>query len=260
MYLYGSFINQKGDTITVQIVTKADRTHTIEIGADAADIYFTDDPVDIVSEVNDTFDHVLRHSASVRLLAKNFIPDFFQDSARDAVVNIRRGAECLFAGFIEPQTYTQPYNEKYDEIELNCIDALSALQYSKFKNTGTPGMPYDLIKKDAGQSSFHRIITEILNDISKGLDLTGGSEEAVNIMFDGSKAVDSADINRYTVFGQLSISELLFLGNEENDVWQQDEVLEEILRYLNLHIIQTGFTFYIFSWETIRKQAPIVWQ
>lgn len=259
MYLYGSFINQKGDTITVHIVTKADRTHAIEIGADAADIYFTDDPVDIVSEVNDTFDHVLRHSASVRLLARHFISDFFQASARDAVVNIFRRGECLFAGFIEPQTYTQPYNEKYDEIELNCIDALSALQYSKFKNTGTPGMPYGLIKKDAGQSSFHRIITEILNDISKGLDLTGGSGAAANIMFDGSKAVDSADFNRYTVFEQLSISELLFLGDEEDDVWQQDEVLEEILRYLNLHIIQTGFTFYIFSWETIRKQAPIVW-
>lgn len=260
MYLYGSFINQKGDTITVQIVTKADRTHTIEIGADAEDIYFTDDPVEIVSEVNDTFDHVLRHSASIRLLVRNFIPDFFQASARDAVVNICRGAECLFAGFIEPQTYTQPYNEKYDEIELNCIDALSALQYSKFKNTGAPGRPYGLIKKDAGQSSFHRIVTGILSDISKGIDLTGGSEAAVNIMFDGSKAVDSASNNRYTVFERLSISELLFLGDEEDDVWQQDEVLDEILRYLNLHIIQAGFTFYVFSWETIRKQAPIVWQ
>jgi hypothetical protein len=249
MYLYGSFINQKGDTITVHIVTKADRTHTIEIGADAADIYFTDDPVDIVSEVNDTFDHVLRHSASVRLLARHFISDFFQASARDAVVNIFRRGECLFAGFIEPQTYTQPYNEKYDEIELNCIDALSALQYSKFKNTGIPGMPYGLIKKDAGQSSFHRIITEILNDISKGLDLTGGSGVAANIMFDGSKAVDSADINRYTVFEQLSISELLFLGDEEDDVWQQDEVLEEILRYLNLHSRPSKRRHRIFSYR-----------
>lgn len=259
MYLYGSFINQKGDTITVHIVTKGDRTHTIEIGADAADIYFTDDPVEIVSEVNDTFDHVLRHSASIRLFARHFISDFFQVSARDAAVNIFRRGECLFAGFIEPQTYTQPYNEIYDEIELNCIDALSALQYSKFKNAGTPGMSYDTIKKDAEQCSFYNIITDILNGISKGLNLTIGDKAPADILYDGSKAIDSADSNRYSVFRQLSISELLFLGSEEDDIWQQDEALEEILRYLNLHIIQAGFTFYVFSWETIRKQAPIVW-
>lgn len=59
---------------------------------------------------------------------------------------------------------------------------------------------------------------------------------------------------------KLDISDLLFLGDDESDVWQQDEVLEELFKYLNLHIVQDGFNFYIFSWESV-KAAPnkIIW-
>lgn len=258
MYIYGSFVNQQGDTITVHIVINADRTNSIEIGTESAGIFFTDDPIDTKSEVNDTFDHLLRQSASIRLLTRDFIADFFCTSCRDAVVNIYRGGVCLFAGFIEPQTYSQPYNEVYDEVELNCIDALSALQYSKYKNVGSAGIAYAFVKAEAGQRTFYDIITEILHGITGGIDIVGG--QSVRYLYDGSKAIDNVSGNRYIVFKHLSITDLLFLGDEEDDVWQQDEVLEEILRYLNLHIVQDGLTFYIFSWETAKANASISWR
>ncbi|RRC99045.1 hypothetical protein [Prevotella sp. OH937_COT-195] len=258
MYLHGSFVNQQGDTIAVHIVTNADRTNSIEVGTDAAGIFFTADPVEIKSEVNDTFDHLLRQSASIRLLSRDFIADFFCASCRDAVVNIYRDGVCLFAGFIEPQTYSQPYNDVYDEVELNCIDALSALQYSKYKNVGSAGVLYKLTKAEAGQRTFYDIVTEILNGITSSIDIVGG--RSIRYLYDGSKAVDNKSGNRYTVFKHLAISELLFFGGEEDDVWQQDEVLEEILRYLNLHIVQDGLTFYIFSWESVKDNAAISWR
>lgn len=260
MYLYGSFENQQEDIVTVHIVTNADRTKTIEIGAEAAGVFFTDDPIEINSEVNDTFDHLLRHSASIRLLIADFISDFFCTSARDAIVNIYRGSDCLFAGFIEPQTYSQPYNEVYDEVELNCIDVLSALQYSKFKNVGSLGVLYNVVKSGAKQSTFYELTVEILNGISHSLNLLASTDMPNSIMYDGSKAIDNVGSNRYTVFKQLSISELLFLGDKEDDVWQQDKVLEEMLRYLNLHIVQDGFTFYIFSWESVKATASMSWR
>lgn len=258
MYIYGSFVNQQSDIITVHIVTKADRTDTLEIGTESSGLYFTDDPVDISSEVNDTFDHLLCQSASVKLLARDFIADFFCTSCRDAVVNIYRGDVCLFAGFIEPQTYSQSYNEVYDEVELNCIDALSALQYSKYKNVGSLGVLYNLVKAEAGQRTFYEITTEILSGVTNGIDILGG--QSIRYLYDGSKAVDKTSGNRYTIFKQLAISDLLFLGDEEDDVWQQDKVFEEILRFLNLHIIQDGLTFYIFSWETVKGYASISWR
>jgi hypothetical protein len=258
MYIHGSFLSQQSDTITVHIVTGNDRTQTIEIGTEKADVYFSEDPAEIENEVNDTFDVLLRNSAKIRLLCGNLITDLFSTSCRDAIVNIYKNDTCIFAGFIEPQTLSQPYNDRWDELELNCIDALSALQYSKYKNVGALGVIYAFVKAEAAQRSFYDIATEILQGVTEGLDILG--DQNIKFWYDGSKAVDAKTANRYQVFKQLSISDLLFLGDDESDVWQQDEVLEELLKYLNLHIVQDGFNFYIFSWESV-KAAPdkIIW-
>ena len=258
MYLYGSFENQRRETISVYIVTGGSRSGAIEIGADSSDIFFSDNPVEINSEVNDTFDHLLRSSAVIRLQTRNYIPDLFGTTARATVVNIYKGGECLFAGFVEPQTYSQPYNEVYDELSLNCIDALSALQYSKYKNIGSTGVIYSVVKANASQQVFLDIMTEIFNGITSDIDILGNG--GVRYLFDGSKAVDSSSGHRYSIFSQLSISELLFLGDTDADVWDQSEVIEEIMRYLNLHIVQDGLTFYIFSWESIKAGGAISWQ
>lgn len=258
MYIHGSFLSQQGDTITVHIVTGNDRTQTIEIGTEKADVYFSEDPAEIENEVNDTFDVLLRNSAKIRLLCGNLITDLFSTSCRDAVVNIYKNDTCIFAGYIEPQTLSQPYNDRWDELELNCIDALSALQYSKYKNVGALGVIYAFAKAEAAQRSFYDIATEILQGVTGGLNILGNQN--IKFWYDGSKAVDAKTANRYQVFRQLSISDLLFMGDDESDVWQQDEVLEELLKYLNLHIVQDGFNFYIFSWESV-KAAPdkIIW-
>lgn len=258
MYIHGSFLSQQSDTITVHIVTGNDRTQTIEIGTEKADVYFSEDPAEIENEVNDTFDVLLRNSAKIRLLCGNLIKDLFSTSCRDAVVNIYKNDTCIFAGFIEPQTLSQPYNDRWDELELNCIDALSALQYSKYKNVGALGVIYAFVKAEAAQRSFYDIATEILEGVTEGLDILGNQN--IKFWYDGSKAVDAQTANRYQVFKQLSISDLLFLGDDESDVWQQDEVLEELLKYLNLHIVQDGFNFYIFSWESVKATPDkIIW-
>lgn len=258
MYIHGSFLSQQGDTITVHIVTGNDRTQTIEIGTEKADVYFSDDPAEIENEVNDTFDVLLRNSAKIRLLCGNLITNLFSTSCRDAVVNIYKNDTCIFAGFIEPQTLSQPYNDRWDELELNCIDALSALQYSKYKNVGALGVIYAFVKAEAAQRSFYDIATEILQGVTEGLDILGNQN--IKFWYDGSKAVDAQTANRYQVLRQLSISDLLFMGDDESDVWQQDEVLEELLKYLNLHIVQDGFNFYIFSWESVKATPDkIIW-
>lgn len=258
MYIHGSFLSQQGDTITVHIVTGNDRAQTIEIGTEKADVYFSDDPAEIENEVNDTFDVLLRNSAKIRLLCGNLITNLFSTSCRDAVVNIYKNDTCIFAGFIEPQTLSQPYNDRWDELELNCIDALSALQYSKYKNVGALGIIYAFVKAEAAQRSFYDIATEILQGVTEGLDILGNQN--IKFWYDGSKAVDAQTANRYQVLRQLSISDLLFMGDDESDVWQQDEVLEELLKYLNLHIVQDGFNFYIFSWESVKATPDkIIW-
>ena len=258
MYLHGHFYNQREERIEVHILTGGDRTKETVIGEKNGELSFTDDPVELTSQVNDTFDHLLCQQATVRLLARNFVPDFFCASCRDAVVNIYREGKCLFAGFIEPQSYSQGYNEEFDEIELSCIDALTALQYAKYRDVGSLGVLYNVVKAEAEQRTFLSMLKEILGGVTAELDIVGGN--AMRYLYDGSKAVDDLAGNHYAIFGQLTVSELLFLGDEEDDVWQQDEVLEEILKYLNLHIVQDGFTFYLFSWESVKGDERIYWR
>lgn len=256
MLFSGTFYNDQNDAITVVILTKGDNTKQVEIGNEKDGIFFTDDPVEITSQVNDTFDHLLCYQASVRLLCKNFVPDFFCSSCRDAVVNILRNEKCIFAGYIEPQAFSQGYNEDYDEVELTCIDCLSALSYSNYRNVGAAAVLYDALKGKAAQRTFYDIIAEILNDVGEAANYVGGG--AFEIWYDGSKALSNETGEEvYNIFRNISINELLFFGDEEDDMWTQEDVLGEILKYLNLHIVQEGTDFYIFSWESIRNRSYV---
>lgn len=256
MLFSGTFYNNQNDAITVVICTKGDNAKKVEIGEEKNGIFFTDDPVEITSQVNDTFDHILCYQASVRLLCKNFVPDFFCSSCRDAVVNILRNEECIFVGYVEPQAFSQGYNEDYDEVKLTCIDCLSALSYSNYRNVGAAAVLYDALKGKAAQRTFYDIIAEILNDVGEAANYMGGG--TFKIMYDGSKALSNGTGDEiYNIFQNISINELLFFGDEEDDMWTQEDVLNEILKYLNLHIVQEGTTFYIFSWESIRNGSHL---
>ncbi len=256
MFLYGSFINNRGEKITVNILTNKDRSKSLEIGGSEKRVFFTGDPVEITGEINNTFDHLIRHSATIHLLAAEFMPDLFQTNARDSVVNIFRNDVCIFAGFLEPQVYSQQYNARYDELELSCIDALSALQYSSYKDVSSK-TDYATIKPQAQQRTFYDILLSILEGVCTNLDISGISSP--RFLFDGSKRM-SADTTSPDVFRGISIYELLFLGEKETDVWKQQAVVEEIMRYLNLHIMQVGFDFYIFSWRMFSAGIAFSWQ
>ena len=255
MYIHGSFLNLNSETITVYVVTNSDKSTEKEIGNEDDGILFTDDPVELSSEMNDTFDHLLCTSATVRLQVANFIPELFSTTCRNAVVNIYREGTCVFAGYIEPQTYSQGYNEIYDEVELNCIDCLSALQYSNYRNIGAAGVTYASIKANASQRTFATIVEEIIKGATSNVDILGDS--TLPLYYDGSKTLDTTA--SYSIMDSVSINELLFLGDEEDDTWTQEDVLTEILKYLNLHIVQDGLKFYLFDWSTIRDGDAHTW-
>lgn len=80
--------------------------------------------------------------------------------------------------------------------------------------------------------------------------------KAQHIWYDKSRQMTDGVIN---VFERLSISGGYLLGETEDDVWTYSEVLEEILKYLNLHIVQIGFDFYIFDWNTSKNSNVIDW-
>lgn len=254
MQIQGAFLTRTGRRVSVAIITDKDRTKTIDIGAEGSDVLFDDDPVSIESQSDDTFEVVLTSRATVRLLVRRYMSELFCPDCFRAAVTITRDGVCLFAGFVEPNTYSQDFNETYDSLELTCVDMLSALEYKKYRNIGLDKDEYEKVKQQAEQRTFYDVVAGQLNAAFAAAYTT---TTQAHIYYDGSKTLTGAP--GYDILKKLSINELLFLGDDEKDVWSQKEVTEEILRYLGLHIIQIGFDFYVFSWETVKTGKAVTW-
>lgn len=246
MLYSGQFEDNNNVTCRVEIITDMDSTSTTVIGENG--LYFGGEPVTIETNIDDTFQHIILKSATINLVTQDFVGnDLFANNARDIQVKIYKNNECIFAGFAEPNTFSQPYVNIVDEFSINCIDALSTLQYYNYKKTKVSN--YNTNKNSASTVSLTSILSSMLSDL---YIYTGGS-----VLYDRSKGINSSRLSY--LFDDLSISELMIYGETYDDIMTNNDLLEEILKYLNLHIIQHGVNFYIFDWKTIKSNGNFYW-
>ena len=249
MILRGEFRNLSDELLTV--IIKSGGSGTVkEIGKDG--LYFAADPVQIEESIEDLTEHVIRKSATINLVVSEYLGDLlFTGAARDIVVNIWKGSECIFAGYVEPATYSQPFNSQTDEFTLNCTDFLSTLQYTSYKNI-VP-LNYRQAVQEAGSTSFMEVLGRIFD--TRGLNLNNNQKP--RLLYDQSKG--TAKGKESTVFDELCVSELFIIGKDEDSTWTNEDLLKEVMQYLNLHIRQEGLDFYIFDWDTLVQGNTINW-
>ena len=234
--LYGYFSNIHNDKIEVTITSSlGDRT--IEIGGVGSTTHFTDSPIEISMECDDLFTTIIKKSCTINLLTSEYLGDIlFSGKDTDVTVEVKKNGKVVFQGFVEPNTYSQSYAYHYEEFTLNCIDYLSTLQY-KFL---TDEKSYETWLQDSSIYTFKNLVGKIINNYG-------------SVMYDNSKLVDGE-----SAFDVCGIPINVFLGDSADDVSNYEEVLTEILQYLNLHIIQEGKDFYIFDWKSI-ENGNITW-
>lgn len=239
MIIYGTFKNINNETIEVEIINSSIDGNQVEIGEGG--LYFSSDPIQIETNIDDTFEHIIKKTATINLVTNEYVGNlFFAENSRSVSVEINKGNECLFYGFVDPCTFSQPYTSPLDGFSINCIDCLSTLQYYNYNNATISD--FDTKKKTASTTSFYDIINAMFDSsILKG-----------NIYYDKSKGVSSGTTQN--VFENLGISETIMYGEKFDDVWTYEETLKEMLQYLNLHIIQEGKNYFIFDWNTIRNR------
>lgn len=246
MRLQGEFLTQHGARVALTVDIDDGRYRVLEIGSDAAGIYFSEDPVEITDENTDTAADtpLLRRAATLRLLCRDYVPELFRASCFEARVCISRDGHCIFRGFIEPMAYRQDFNAPLDLLEVNCIDCLSALQYVRYRRAGTPDGPS---YAEAVASAGVRPLQGIIDDCMEAVADDGFIPE---LHYDGSRR-PGVDATASDMFDAVGISELLLLGDDEDDVWTLEDALSEALRYLGLHMTQLGDDFYIFAREAL---------
>ena len=246
-YLHGQFKDFADNTIEVQIRSKNTEYVEYEISdSDLADIHFAEDPVEISCSIDDLFTHVIKKSCTINLVTKIYLGNSFFATNEDSVsVKVYKNNNLIFCGFVEPYTYSQGYAHVYDEFTLNCIDYMSVLQYKYLTDNHTWA---ELVA-----------MTDIYS-FNTYLDWFG-FREIGNVFYDMSKTKEGEyDWGTfYSILEHAGISMNVFLGDGEDKIMNYEEMLNEILKYFNLHMIQEGEDFYIFDWKTVENNKQNPW-
>lgn len=251
MTIQGSFYDIDNNRCEVLITKDDGNNETLTIGENG--LFFSGEPITIETDLESTFDPIIRKSCTINLLTKNYIGDLlWSENANNISVSVTKGNDVIFLGFVEPNTFSQPFVE-LDQFSINCIDAISALQYYNYKDIRLND--YAQAKSEAGNITFRQILLQSMG-IATGTQNYNPSLVGWRVYYDCSKGLTQG--NESTIFNDLGISENVFLGETFDDIWTCQDVVSEILQYLNLHIIQQGVFFYVFDWETL-KQRRNMW-
>lgn len=246
MKLYGTFSSIKHQDYYVEIYDDTpDQGEQIEIGNDG--VFFADDPVNIIRDIEDSFQTVIAHTCEITLHTNRYLGDLIFSPTLDRYVKIYEDddeGKVIFYGYVQPMTFEQPYVYHLDEFTINCIDMLGGLEYSKWK--GVTQQNYSQLKSYATQISFRDIITNILCTPQYGVQFP-----IDHIYHDASIGTSSADTS--SVFSDVYVDEAVLFDESYQDVAPNNETLSKALMYLNLHAMQIGDIIYLFNWNTLRS-------
>ena len=144
MWLIGSYKDINNNTITVKIRNEKNGDN-IELGG-ALVKFAAEDAVTIDCDRDDYFTHIIKKSATIRLVTRIYLGDYlWAANQKSVIVNILRNGKCVFAGYVTPNTYTQDYVEEWTTLDVNCRDLLSTLEDTNFVDKDK----YDDFKQNA---------------------------------------------------------------------------------------------------------------
>ena len=247
MQIHGTFENTQGVKWHVYFRSDKNPSVNIEINNGTSGVYFAPNAVEITTNYESSFSHIIKRSVAVNLITDFYLGDyFFGFNARDIQVLIFRELELIYAGFVDPEQYNQSYAFPHDELTINCIDALSTLEYYKYHNIKNNTI-HQAYLQTADLTTTKEILNYELRTNLGTLDFVNNI--ASKIYWDQSKCLlDNGDIME-----NMQFSELLFLDSDFDACWDSEQVLNEVLQYLNLHIIQLGRDFFIYDNEYMNR-------
>lgn len=200
------------------------RIYTQTVVQTPVELLMQADSVQIEYSSETLFDPLRCSKATINLLVEDIRPDLFAGGNHDVYVEIDKNSSIFWMGYVTPNVYSQPYQQKYDSLSLECVDFISDL--SNYKYTYTTN---DKSK-----------LTSLLDVISHCLSKTDVNHNITKLYCDANISYD----NNNRILETLSIFERNFF-DEKDEPEQCDEVIKSILRYLGLTLVQYKDAFYI---------------
>ena len=165
MWLIGTYKDINNNTITVKIRNEKNGDN-IELGG-ALVKFAAEDAVTIDCDRDDYFTHIIKKSATIRLVTRIYLGDYlWAANQKSVIVNILRNGKCVFAGYVTPNTYTQDYVGEWTPLEVNCRDLLSTLEDTNLVDKDK----YDDFKQNAQTISLKAYL-ELFGILNANLNL-----------------------------------------------------------------------------------------
>ena len=230
-YIKGGFKDNKERLITIEINSPNGQAE-YDLNNDDSPIKIAFDSIEIEYDIEDLFQTIIKKKMSFEVVTKSYLGgSLFTSKAKETTIEVKRGDEVIFSGYVEPYTYNQEFANEWDSFTINCIDYLCTLEYTYLADNSE----WSKLVKKSDIISFKEYLSMML---------------PTSTYYDMSKTKDGV-----SVFDKVGVSMKVFLGKSEKDKLTNEEVLDEILKYLNLHIIQQGSDFFIFDWNTIKAHT-----
>lgn len=245
MTISGYYADIDNNRITVTI--SGDSSHGDMTISEEDSINFDfSNPVVIDENIDTIFDEIITTSCEITLYTTDYVGDaFFTKSPREMTCTVTKAkyngpddydpAVTLFNGYVSPASFNQPFCKPHERFTITAVDKLSTLQYYYYKEIRTVSN-FNSYLQSAGMVSF----ASLLDDMFVEEPPVSGKKYWD---YQGTKDVDLT---------QLYISEAEILGESFDDVMTQDEILEQICRFLSCHAKYDSNTdmIILFSWNS----------
>lgn len=154
-------------------------------------------------------------TANIRVVGNDYLQSLFSTSYQQYRVTFKKEGAVTWCGFIKPEIYTQDYSSEIFELELECISALSTLEYIDYKQAGEGA----------------RVFISLWDLLKKCIMSSNGLYESVYIphVYASSESDYNSGVN---VLQNMKVSEQNFF-DEDDKPMKLKEVLEEICKLLN---------------------------
>lgn len=209
------FTNVDGEALTVQI---------LEDGGTGSPVELTGGTPPFIVDVNDEdflYTPTRFSGATLKLVGSDYLQKLFSTQYQKFKVNLVKAGSVIWTGFITPELYSQDYDNSLFELEIECISALSTLEYIDFKQEGATVSLLGIIKK---------CITESKGDF---------------------RAVYIPNVYTSSSLDGITVSTANFI-DEDGKAMTLKECLEEVCKFLNWTVTEYDGCIYFIDMDYIK--------
>lgn len=218
MIYTGNFTDRNNEQWKVELITDSTTS--------SCSIKLSDAPVVISYEAGDNIFKPLKLSgATIRCWVDDYMFDLFTAEPKGVSCNIYKGSILFWKGYVTPNIYNQSYNQKKFELEIECRDCLSVLEYHNYST------------ESKGIKSMMSILHKAFTDVG----ITGD----ILVHNFSDKRLDQLYINEQNFF------------DEDGKPMKQKEVIENLLTYLGLTAFQIDNRVYIVNYSLLNNDSSV---